>query len=89
MTLTRCLESSLSTFVNMAPMLVSLKWVFHFQRRKLAHLLRQTSSLHHWSSCVGDSRTDHRRQNQYVVSERSASWGGQCVSGVTVTGQGQ
>lgn len=73
----------------MAPMLVPLKCGFHFQRRKLAYLLRQTSSFHHWNSCVGDTRTDPRRQNIHVVSEGSACWGGRSVFSVTVTGQGQ
>lgn len=73
-----------SPSLNMAPMLAPLKCGFHFQRRKLAHLLRQTSWFHHRSSSAGDSRTDHRRQSVYLVSERSAwGWGVRRVLDVT------
>uniref|UniRef100_A0A8C4GM19 Iron-sulfur clusters transporter ABCB7, mitochondrial n=1 Tax=Dicentrarchus labrax TaxID=13489 RepID=A0A8C4GM19_DICLA len=50
----------------MAPMLVPLKCGFHFQRRKLAFLLRQTSSYHIWSKSRGENSTDPKRR--YVRS---------------------
>eukprot|EP00066_Takifugu_rubripes_P006008 XP_003970491.2 PREDICTED: ATP-binding cassette sub-family B member 7, mitochondrial [Takifugu rubripes] len=62
----------------MAPMLAPLKCGFHFQRRKLAYLLGQARSFHHWNSCVGDIRTDHRRQSAHALTskpqQRSATW---------------
>ncbi|AWP12232.1 putative ATP-binding cassette sub-family B member 7 mitochondrial [Scophthalmus maximus] len=63
----------------MAPMLAPLKCGFHFQRRKLALVLRQTSSYHIWnrSRCVNGA--DHKRQSTCALSSppyvRTATWG--------------
>ncbi|XP_071380831.1 iron-sulfur clusters transporter ABCB7, mitochondrial isoform X1 [Centroberyx affinis] len=73
----------------MAPMLVPLKCGFHFQRRKLALLLRQTSSYHVWSKSGSQNGTEHKRQSTYLVSDTLNSWKGHSVFGVTVTTQGQ
>ncbi|XP_071380838.1 iron-sulfur clusters transporter ABCB7, mitochondrial isoform X2 [Centroberyx affinis] len=62
----------------MAPMLVPLKCGFHFQRRKLALLLRQTSSYHVWSKSGSQNGTEHKRQSTYLLSStphpRTATW---------------
>uniref|UniRef100_A0A671WU41 Iron-sulfur clusters transporter ABCB7, mitochondrial n=1 Tax=Sparus aurata TaxID=8175 RepID=A0A671WU41_SPAAU len=57
----------------MAPMLAPLKCGFHFQRRKLALLLRQTSSYHIWNKGRSENGTDLKRQSTYLVSE-GVSW---------------
>ncbi|XP_071773022.1 iron-sulfur clusters transporter ABCB7, mitochondrial [Centroberyx gerrardi] len=62
----------------MAPMLVPLKCGFHFQRRKLALLLRQTSSYHVWNKSGSQNGTEHKRQSTYLLSStphpRTATW---------------
>ncbi|KAG7244908.1 hypothetical protein INR49_024305 [Caranx melampygus] len=62
----------------MAPMLAPLKCGFYFQRRKLALLIRQTSSYHIWSKSHNESRSDHKRQSTYLLSTpphlRTATW---------------
>uniref|UniRef100_UPI0037E7BD5F iron-sulfur clusters transporter ABCB7, mitochondrial n=1 Tax=Semicossyphus pulcher TaxID=241346 RepID=UPI0037E7BD5F len=62
----------------MAPMLVPLKCGFHLQRRKLALLLRQTSSYHIWDRSRSDSGTDIKRRSTYLLSSpphlRTATW---------------
>ncbi|XP_026186519.1 iron-sulfur clusters transporter ABCB7, mitochondrial [Mastacembelus armatus] len=62
----------------MAPMLAPLKCGFHFQRRKLALLLRQTSSYHIWNKGRGDSGTGHKRQSTFLLSSpthlRTTTW---------------
>ncbi|XP_076018929.1 iron-sulfur clusters transporter ABCB7, mitochondrial [Genypterus blacodes] len=62
----------------MAPMLVPLKCGFYFQRRKIALLLRHTSSCHVWSQSRHERRTEHKRQSSYLLSTsphlRTASW---------------
>uniref|UniRef100_A0A3Q2PEH1 Iron-sulfur clusters transporter ABCB7, mitochondrial n=1 Tax=Fundulus heteroclitus TaxID=8078 RepID=A0A3Q2PEH1_FUNHE len=62
----------------MAPMLAPLKCGFHFQRRKLALLVRQTSSHHVWSQRGADDGRHYKRQNSYVLSSlphlRTATW---------------
>ncbi|XP_070769074.1 iron-sulfur clusters transporter ABCB7, mitochondrial [Enoplosus armatus] len=62
----------------MAPMLVPLKCGFHFQRRKLALLLRQTSSYHIWNKSRSENGTDHKRQSTYLLSSpphlQKATW---------------
>ncbi|XP_051274979.1 iron-sulfur clusters transporter ABCB7, mitochondrial isoform X2 [Dicentrarchus labrax] len=62
----------------MAPMLVPLKCGFHFQRRKLAFLLRQTSSYHIWSKSRGENSTDPKRRVTHLLSSpphlRTATW---------------
>ncbi|XP_076594684.1 iron-sulfur clusters transporter ABCB7, mitochondrial isoform X1 [Chaetodon auriga] len=73
----------------MAPVLVPLKCGIHFQRRKLALLLRQTSSYHIWSKSRSQSGTDPKRQSTYLVSEGPAGRRGHSVFGATVTVQGQ
>lgn len=62
-----------SSLVNMAPMLVPLQCGFHFQKRKLAHLFRQTSSAKIWNKGDGEIRTDHKRRSTHLVSE---GWAG-------------
>ncbi|XP_037636284.1 ATP-binding cassette sub-family B member 7, mitochondrial [Sebastes umbrosus] len=63
----------------MAPMLAPpLKCCFHFQRRKLALLLRQTSSYHVWNKSRGEKGTDYKRQSTYLLSSpphlQTATW---------------
>ncbi|XP_077958385.1 iron-sulfur clusters transporter ABCB7, mitochondrial isoform X2 [Gasterosteus aculeatus] len=62
----------------MAPMLVPLKCGIHFQRRKLALLLRQTSSYHSWNKSRPETATDHKRQSTYLLSSpphlRTSTW---------------
>ncbi|XP_034546091.1 ATP-binding cassette sub-family B member 7, mitochondrial [Notolabrus celidotus] len=62
----------------MAPMLVPLKCGFHFQKRKLALLLRQTSSYHVWSKSRSENGTEHKRHSTYLLSYpphlRTATW---------------
>ncbi|KAE8286073.1 ATP-binding cassette sub-family B member 7, mitochondrial [Larimichthys crocea] len=62
----------------MAPMLAPLKCGFHFQKRKLALLLRQTSSYHIWTKSPRDKVTDHRRTSAQLLSPpphlRTATW---------------
>ncbi|KAM4586677.1 iron-sulfur clusters transporter ABCB7, mitochondrial [Fundulus diaphanus] len=62
----------------MAPMLAPLKCGFHFQRRKLALLVRQTSSHHVWSQRGADDGRHYKRQHSYVLSSlphlRTATW---------------
>ncbi|KAM3613142.1 uncharacterized protein V6R79_021302 [Siganus canaliculatus] len=62
----------------MAPMLVPLKCGFHFQRRKIALLLRQTSSYHVWSKGRSENGTDRKRQNSYLLNSnphsRTSAW---------------
>uniref|UniRef100_A0A1A8RJR0 Iron-sulfur clusters transporter ABCB7, mitochondrial n=2 Tax=Nothobranchius rachovii TaxID=451742 RepID=A0A1A8RJR0_9TELE len=64
--------------VNMAPMLAPLKCGFYLQRRKLALLIRQTSSFHVWSKSRIEDGTHYTRQNTYVPSSlphlRTAAW---------------
>lgn len=78
-----------SSLVNMAPMLVPLKCGFHFQKRKLAHLFRRTSSAKIWNKGDGGIWTDHKRRNTHLVSEGSAGWRGRGVFGMTASRQGQ
>ncbi|XP_023266925.1 ATP-binding cassette sub-family B member 7, mitochondrial [Seriola lalandi dorsalis] len=63
----------------MAPMLAPLKCGFHFQRRKLALLLRQTSSYHIWNKSHSGNGRDQTRQSTYLLSTpphlRTATWG--------------
>uniref|UniRef100_A0A671WMC9 Iron-sulfur clusters transporter ABCB7, mitochondrial n=1 Tax=Sparus aurata TaxID=8175 RepID=A0A671WMC9_SPAAU len=54
----------------MAPMLAPLKCGFHFQRRKLALLLRQTSSYHIWNKEIKNSYTNIYGR----FSNQSTSW---------------
>ncbi|XP_034037174.1 ATP-binding cassette sub-family B member 7, mitochondrial [Thalassophryne amazonica] len=64
-------------FTNMALLFVPLKCGFRFQRRKLAFLLRQTSSYHILSRSANENVTDHKRQSKYVLSPsqvRTAAW---------------
>ncbi|XP_069553137.1 iron-sulfur clusters transporter ABCB7, mitochondrial [Brachyistius frenatus] len=60
----------------MAPMLAPLKCGFHFQRRKLALLIRQTSSYRVWNKSRVENGTDRKRV--YVLSShphlRAATW---------------
>ncbi|XP_037315747.1 iron-sulfur clusters transporter ABCB7, mitochondrial [Pungitius pungitius] len=62
----------------MAPMLVPLKCGIHFQQRKLALLLRQTSSYHSWNKSRLETGTDHKRQSTYLLSSpphlRTSTW---------------
>ncbi|XP_029297989.1 iron-sulfur clusters transporter ABCB7, mitochondrial [Cottoperca gobio] len=62
----------------MAPMLVTLKCGFHFQKQKIALLLRQTSSYHIWNKSRSESGTDNKRQGTYLLSSpphlRTATW---------------
>ncbi|CAJ1058047.1 ATP-binding cassette sub-family B member 7%2C mitochondrial [Xyrichtys novacula] len=62
----------------MAPMLVPLKCGFHFQKRKLALLLRQTSSYHIWTKSRNENGTEHKRHSTYVLGSpphlRTAIW---------------
>ncbi|XP_036932711.1 ATP-binding cassette sub-family B member 7, mitochondrial [Acanthopagrus latus] len=62
----------------MAQMLAPLKCGFHFQRRKLALLLRQTSSYHIWNKGRSENGTDLKRQSTYLLGSpphlRTASW---------------
>uniref|UniRef100_A0A1A7WDI2 Iron-sulfur clusters transporter ABCB7, mitochondrial n=1 Tax=Iconisemion striatum TaxID=60296 RepID=A0A1A7WDI2_9TELE len=62
----------------MAPMLAPLKCGFYLQRRKLAFLIRQTSSYHVWSKSRIEDGTNYSRQNTYVSSSlphlRTAAW---------------
>ncbi|KAK5897223.1 hypothetical protein CesoFtcFv8_010302 [Champsocephalus esox] len=62
----------------MAPMLVTLKCGFYFQRQQLALLLRQTSSYHIWNKSHRETVTDHKRQSTYLLSStphlRTATW---------------
>uniref|UniRef100_A0A1A8I3W3 Iron-sulfur clusters transporter ABCB7, mitochondrial n=1 Tax=Nothobranchius kuhntae TaxID=321403 RepID=A0A1A8I3W3_NOTKU len=62
----------------MAPMLAPLKCGFYLQRRKLALLIRQTSSFHVWSKSRIEDGTHCTRQNTYVPSSlphlRTAAW---------------
>ncbi|XP_032383356.1 iron-sulfur clusters transporter ABCB7, mitochondrial [Etheostoma spectabile] len=64
----------------MAPVMVTLKSGFHFQRRKLALLLRQTSSYHIWNKTRPENGTEHKRQSNvtYLPSSpphlRTATW---------------
>ncbi|XP_059201524.1 iron-sulfur clusters transporter ABCB7, mitochondrial [Centropristis striata] len=62
----------------MAPMLAPLKCGFHFQRRKLALLLRQTSSYHIWNKTRSENVSEHKRQSTYMLSSpphlRTATW---------------
>ncbi|TDH07733.1 hypothetical protein EPR50_G00109160 [Perca flavescens] len=64
----------------MAPMMLTLKSGFHFQRRKLALLLRQTSSYHIWNKTRPENGTEHKRQSNvtYLLSSpphlRTATW---------------
>ncbi|KAK5864949.1 hypothetical protein PBY51_016149 [Eleginops maclovinus] len=62
----------------MAPMLVTLKCGFYFQRQQLALLLRQTSSYHIWNKSHSETLTDHKRQSTYLLSSpthlRTATW---------------
>ncbi|KAM8908270.1 iron-sulfur clusters transporter ABCB7, mitochondrial [Spinachia spinachia] len=63
---------------NMAPMLVPLKSGIHFQRRKLALLLRRTSSYHSWDRSRLETGTDHKRQSAFLLSSpshlRTSTW---------------
>uniref|UniRef100_A0A7N8Y6X7 Iron-sulfur clusters transporter ABCB7, mitochondrial n=1 Tax=Mastacembelus armatus TaxID=205130 RepID=A0A7N8Y6X7_9TELE len=58
----------------MAPMLAPLKCGFHFQRRKLALLLRQTSSYHIWNkeSCYNKSKLRTSSNKSYHVFQLSS-----------------
>ncbi|XP_069027848.1 iron-sulfur clusters transporter ABCB7, mitochondrial [Embiotoca jacksoni] len=60
----------------MAPMLAPLKCGFHFQRRKLALLIRQTSSYRVWNKSRVENGTDRKRV--YVLSShphlQAATW---------------
>nr|XP_046261945.1 iron-sulfur clusters transporter ABCB7, mitochondrial [Scatophagus argus] len=62
----------------MAPMLVPLKCGFHFQRRKLALLFRQTSSYHIWNKSGTENGTVHKRQSTCLLSShphlRRVTW---------------
>ncbi|KAM3866580.1 iron-sulfur clusters transporter ABCB7, mitochondrial [Diretmus argenteus] len=62
----------------MAPVLLPLKCGFYFQRRKLALLIRQTSSYHVWNQSGKQNDTDHKRQRTYMLSStpylRTATW---------------
>uniref|UniRef100_A0A1A7ZG96 Iron-sulfur clusters transporter ABCB7, mitochondrial n=1 Tax=Nothobranchius furzeri TaxID=105023 RepID=A0A1A7ZG96_NOTFU len=62
----------------MAPMLAPLKCGYYLQRRKLALLIRQTSSFHVWSKSRIEDGTHCTRQNTYVPSSlphlRTAAW---------------
>ncbi|XP_015256337.1 PREDICTED: ATP-binding cassette sub-family B member 7, mitochondrial [Cyprinodon variegatus] len=62
----------------MAPMLAPLKCGFNFQRRKLALLIRQTSSYHVWNKRSAENEKDNKRQSAYVLSSlphlRTAAW---------------
>ncbi|XP_073342455.1 iron-sulfur clusters transporter ABCB7, mitochondrial [Pagrus major] len=62
----------------MAPMLVPLKCVSHFQRRKLAFLFRQTSSYHIWNKSHSENGTDLKRQSTHLLSSpphlRTSTW---------------
>uniref|UniRef100_A0A667XVE3 Iron-sulfur clusters transporter ABCB7, mitochondrial n=1 Tax=Myripristis murdjan TaxID=586833 RepID=A0A667XVE3_9TELE len=59
-------------------MLVPLKCGFHFQRRKLALLLRQTSSYHVWNRGGNKSGEHDKRPNTYLLTStphlRTAGW---------------
>uniref|UniRef100_A0A3Q3VVI1 Iron-sulfur clusters transporter ABCB7, mitochondrial n=1 Tax=Mola mola TaxID=94237 RepID=A0A3Q3VVI1_MOLML len=57
----------------MALMLEPMKCGLHIQRRKLAHLLRQTSSRHIWNKSGCENRTDLKRRSTYVVSKEATS----------------
>ncbi|XP_008282600.1 iron-sulfur clusters transporter ABCB7, mitochondrial [Stegastes partitus] len=63
----------------MAPMLAPLKCGFHIQRRKLAFLIRQTSSYHVWNKSRTENETVRKRQSTYVLNSfphlRTATWG--------------
>ncbi|XP_007548448.1 PREDICTED: ATP-binding cassette sub-family B member 7, mitochondrial isoform X2 [Poecilia mexicana] len=62
----------------MAPILAPLKCGFHFQKRKLAFLIRQTSSYHVWNKSGAEDGRNYKRQNTYVLSSvphlRTATW---------------
>ncbi|KAF1384556.1 hypothetical protein PFLUV_G00121440 [Perca fluviatilis] len=64
----------------MAPMMLTLKSGFHFQRRKLALLLRQTSSYHIWNKTRPENGTEHKRQSNvtHLLSSpphlRTSTW---------------
>ncbi|XP_068182140.1 iron-sulfur clusters transporter ABCB7, mitochondrial isoform X2 [Antennarius striatus] len=52
----------------MAPVLVALKCGCHFQRRKWAFFVQQTSSYHIWSKSHLENRTEHKRQSTQPTS---------------------
>uniref|UniRef100_A0A3Q4AMP7 Iron-sulfur clusters transporter ABCB7, mitochondrial n=1 Tax=Mola mola TaxID=94237 RepID=A0A3Q4AMP7_MOLML len=54
----------------MALMLEPMKCGLHIQRRKLAHLLRQTSSRHIWNKSGCENRTDLKRRSTYVLTSQ-------------------
>lgn len=56
----------------MALMLAPLKCGIHFQKRKLALLIRQTSSYHVWNKSRNEPGAGHARQSTYPVSEDGA-----------------
>ncbi|KAM4732323.1 iron-sulfur clusters transporter ABCB7, mitochondrial [Anableps anableps] len=62
----------------MAPMLAPLKCGFHFQKRKLALLIRQTSSYHVWNKRGVEDGRNNKRQNTYELRSlphlRTATW---------------
>ncbi|XP_047209826.1 iron-sulfur clusters transporter ABCB7, mitochondrial [Girardinichthys multiradiatus] len=62
----------------MAPMLAPLKSGFYFQRRKVALLIRQTSSYHIWNKRGEEDGRNYKRQNTYVLSSlphlRTSTW---------------
>ncbi|KAM4555397.1 iron-sulfur clusters transporter ABCB7, mitochondrial [Odontesthes bonariensis] len=62
----------------MAPMLLPLKCGFHFQRRKLAFIIRQTSSYHVWNKSRIEDGTNPKRQSTYVLHSlphlRAGTW---------------
>ncbi|XP_014267577.1 iron-sulfur clusters transporter ABCB7, mitochondrial [Maylandia zebra] len=62
----------------MALMLAPLKCGIHFQKRKLALLIRQTSSYHVWNKSRNEPGAGHARQSTYPSSSpphlRTATW---------------
>ncbi|XP_053284217.1 iron-sulfur clusters transporter ABCB7, mitochondrial isoform X1 [Pleuronectes platessa] len=62
----------------MAPMLAPLNCCFHIQRRKLALLLRQTSSYHVWNKSSSGKGTESKHHSGSALSSpphlRTATW---------------
>ncbi|KAM6976451.1 iron-sulfur clusters transporter ABCB7, mitochondrial [Aplochiton taeniatus] len=60
----------------MAPLLVPLKCGFHFQKRKLALLLQQTSSYHLWNQHDKQNIKQRKQHTSYLLNPnlRTATW---------------
>ncbi|CAL1613413.1 unnamed protein product [Knipowitschia caucasica] len=60
----------------MAPLLVPLKCGIHFQKRKLAFILRHTSSYHVWNKSRNEIREDQKQPYTCLLgpSKRTAAW---------------